>query len=192
MNGKWLPFLFGVTTVYFGAEALRVTPAFVRLLVALAKGTVKWPGPRVHDPAPGDSGIRGRLGLLYENLFPTYISSTLGVLAAFGFSLLTLIGSTPSMSAHITINWTSTTIVLSLCALAGGEIAFRKAQRNRVHVNSLLSDVVRKVEPRSADGLSAESKYAIEHPLIAARNLPANTRRALDQFYESVRCHQDG
>jgi tetratricopeptide (TPR) repeat protein len=192
MNGKWIPILLGVAMVYFGVEALQVAPAFVRLLAALATRTVKWPGPRIHDPARGASIVRERLGVHYENLFPTFISSTLAVLGAFGVSVFTLIGSTPSMTGHIRINWTLTTVILILVALAGGEVGFRQAQRILVHVNSVLSGVVREVEPRSADGHSARSEYAIEHPLIGVRNLPSNRKRALDQFYESVRCHQDG
>ena len=192
MNNIWPLVFFGVTTVYFGAKALQILPAFFSLLIALAKGVVKWPGPRIHDPDHNTRVIRERLGIRYENLFPTFISNSLGVLGAFVFSLLTFISSTPYLSEHVRINWTCTTVIFSLVVFVGGGIAFKKVRRNMVQVNSLLSDLVGNVEPRVVDAQSARSSYRIEHPLIGVRSLPADRKRALDQFYESVRCHQDG
>jgi len=81
---------------------------------------------------------------------------------------------------------------MALFALAGGGIGFKKAQRNAVQVNTILSDLANKVEPRAVDGQSAEAEYAIEHPLIGHRYLPSDRKRTLDLFFESVRCHQDG
>lgn len=192
MNNIWPLVFFGVTTVYFGAKALQIVPAFFGLLLALAKGVVKWPGPRIHNPDHDTAVVRERLGVRYENLFPAFISNSLGVLGAFVFSLLTFISSTPYLSDHVRINWTCTTVVLSLVTFVGGGIAFKKARRNMVQVNSLLSDLANKVEPRVVDAQSARSSYGIEHPLIGVRSLPADRRRALDQFYESVKCHQNG
>jgi tetratricopeptide (TPR) repeat protein len=192
MDNTWPLIFFGVASVYFGIETLQIVPTLFKLLVALATGVTKWPGPRIHDPDHNKSVIRERLGVSYGNLFPTFISNASGVLGAFFFSLLTFISSTSLMSDHIRINWTLTTIILTLCAFAGGRISFNKAQRNIVQVNSFLSDLARQVEPRAVDGQSARSEYAIEHPLLGVRNLPSDKKRALDQFYESVRCHQDG
>lgn len=192
MDYIWLLILFGAATAYFGAKVLQTAPTFFKLLEALVTGTVKWPGPRIHDPDRNTSIIREHLGILYENLFPTFILNALGVLGALVFSLLTLISSTPLMRHHIWIDWNLTTILLTLFAFIGGEISFKKAQQNMVQVNAFLSDIARKVEPRAADGQSARSEYAIEHPLIGVQNLPYDRKRALNQFYESVRWHQDG
>ena len=108
MNNTWLLIFFGVATVYFGVNALQIVPTFLKLLVALARGVIKWPGPRIHDLDRNTSVIRERLGVGYENLFPTFISNTLGALAAFVFSLLTFISSTPLMSGYVKIDWIET------------------------------------------------------------------------------------
>jgi len=83
-------------------------------------------------------------------------------------------------------------LILSAVALAGARMAYGKAKNNAILVNTLLSGLKMKEEPRAVDGRSAESQYAIEHPLIGRGTLKAESRRALDQYYESVRCHQDG
>ena len=48
------------------------------------------------------------------------------------------------------------------------------------------------VEPRGVLGQSAEAEYAIEHPLIGKQSQNSDTVRALNLFYESARCLQDG
>jgi tetratricopeptide (TPR) repeat protein len=192
MNNTLFLIFFGVATVYFGGKALQIVPTFFKLLTALFTGVVKWPGPRIHDSDHSASVVRERLGVGYQNLFPTFISNTLGVMGAFVFSLLTFLSSTPLMSDYIRINWTWAVVIMTLFALAGGRIGFKKAQRNAVQVNTILFDLANEVEPRAVDGQSAEAEYAIEHPLIRHRHLPSDRQRALDLFYESARCHQDG
>ncbi len=49
-----------------------------------------------------------------------------------------------------------------------------------------------KREPRRIDGLSIESEYSIEHPLIANQSLPLKNTKAIEFFIQSVRCIQDG
>jgi tetratricopeptide (TPR) repeat protein len=83
-------------------------------------------------------------------------------------------------------------LCLTLFALAGGGISAGKALLHGAQVNATLSDRAAGVEPRAVDGYSAESEFAIEHPLLRHSRLGADSRRALDLFYESVRCHQDG
>ncbi|MCD4738561.1 MAG: tetratricopeptide repeat protein [Anaerolineae bacterium] len=192
MNNTLLLIFFGASTVHFGGKASQIIPTFFKLLAALFTGVVKWPGPRIHDPDHNANVVRERLGVRYENLFLTFIFNSSGVFGAFIFSLLMFLSSTSLMSGYVRINWTVTTAILILFALTGGRMGFKKAQRNVVQVNTLLSDLAKKVEPRAVDGCSARSEYAIEHPLIGDRNLPSDRKRALDQFYESVRYHQDG
>ncbi|MCB9418750.1 MAG: hypothetical protein H6667_03025 [Ardenticatenaceae bacterium] len=192
MNISPVSIIFGLATVYFGGKIWHIIPTFFKLTVALLTGIVKWPGPRIHDFDRRASLIRKHLGAGYENLFPTFILNALGVLGAFIFSILTLISSTQSMSGYIRINWTFFTVVLTLFAFIGGEISFKKAQKNILQVKSILSDHAKKVEPKAVDSQSTETEYAIEHPLIGYRNLPSNTKRAMDLFYESTRHHQDG
>lgn len=55
-----------------------------------------------------------------------------------------------------------------------------------------MDDLANQGEPRQIGGQSVESEYAIEHPLIADQSQHPDTARALDLFFESVRCVQDG
>jgi len=113
-------------------------------------------------------------------------------MAGFFYSFLMLISSTPLLSGYIIIKSIWTVLCLSLVALAGASLAFKKAQSNGIQVDSLLSSLAAKEEPRMIDGQSAESEYAIEHPLVGSQTLKADSRRALDLYYESVRCGQEG
>ena len=83
-------------------------------------------------------------------------------------------------------------MIILLVAFVGGRTGIKKAQRNVVRVNSLLSDIAQGIEPQTVDGQSARSEYAIEHPLIRYKSLPSNRRRALDQYYAAIRYQQDG
>ena len=115
---------FGLATVYFGGKALQIVPTCFKLLTALFTGVVKWPGPRIHDSDHSASIVRERLGVGYQNLFPTFISNTLGVMGAFVFSLLTFLSSTSLMSGYVRINWTWAVVIMTLFALAGGRFCF--------------------------------------------------------------------
>jgi tetratricopeptide (TPR) repeat protein len=128
----------------------------------------------------------------YQNLFPAFIGNAASGMAGFVFSLLTFISSTPLLSGYILIKSMWEMLCLSLVALAGARLAFKKAQSNSIQVNTLLSGLATKEEPRAVDGQSAEAEYAIEHPLVGRQTLKADSKRALDLYYESVRCHQDG
>ncbi len=192
MSNSFLLIVFGVTAVYFGGKIFQIMPTFFKLVTALFTGTVKWPGPRIHDPDHSASIVRERLGVRYENLFSTFMFNSSGVLGAFILSLSMFLSNTSLMSGYVRINWTLTTVILILFVLAGGRMGFKKAQRSAVQVNAFLSDLAKNTEPQSVDGRSARSEYAIEHPLIGYRHLPSGRKRALDQFYESIRYHQDG
>jgi tetratricopeptide (TPR) repeat protein len=56
----------------------------------------------------------------------------------------------------------------------------------------LLSNLAEKVEHQEIEGQSAEAEYAIEHPLARRQSEWLENTRALNLFYESVRCRQDG
>jgi tetratricopeptide (TPR) repeat protein len=192
MNNTWSLILFGVIAAYFGGKVLQIAPTFFRLLAALAMGKARWPGPRIHNLDRHPSVVRERLGVGYENLFSTFIFNSSGAFGALVFSLLTFLSSTSLMSDYVRINWTWTVIILTLFALIGGGLAAKNAQRSMVQVTAILSDLASTVEPRSVDGRSAESKYAIEHPLIRYRHPTPERRRALELFYESTMHHRDG
>lgn len=192
MNNTWLLIFFGVTTVYFGREVLQVMPTVFRLLAALRAGAVKWPGPRIHDSGNNASIAMERLGIGYQSLFSTFFLNAVGGMGGGIVSLSMLLSSTPLMRDSVFIDWTWKTVIVLLVAFVGGRIGIKKAQRNMVQVNSLLSDIAQGLEPRTVDSHSARSEYAIEHPLIRRENLPSDKRRALDQFYASIRYQQDG
>ena len=192
MDNTWLSVIFGVTTAYFGAQTLRIMPTFLRLFKALRAGAVKWPGPRIHDPDPRANIVRERLGAGYQNLFPTFIWNALSVVATFVFSVLAFLSSTSLLSGYKRIEWAGGLLILALIALAGGGLAVKQALRNMAQVNTMLSDRTNRAEPREVDGKSAEAEYAIEHPLIKHRALKSDSARALDLFFEAVRCHQEG
>ena len=57
----------------------------------------------------------------------------------------------------------------------------------------LLSQIdVNREEPRAVGGKSSEAEYAIEHPLVGHKALRPADAKALDLYFESVRCHQNG
>lgn len=181
-----------VAALLFGLAIFRIAPLFFRLLVALARGAVKWPGPRIHDPNPSASRVREQLGTGYQNLFPSFVWNSLTVMASFIFFLLAFISSTPRMRGYIQAKSPLTLIFLEVFALVGGLFALFRVFNNVIQLNALLTDLADRVEPRAIDGQSAESEYSIEHPLIGRYPQGSNSRRALDLYYESVKCHQDG
>ena len=55
-----------------------------------------------------------------------------------------------------------------------------------------MDNITKKGEPRRLDGQSTEAEYAIEHPLIGKQSQSSDNARALNLFFESLRCQQDG
>ncbi len=190
MDKTLILIFFGISTIFFGRKFLQIAPTFFELLIALINGKVRWPGLRIHDPST--STVRENLGVRYENLFSTFIFNSLGVIGAFILSVLTFISNTAPMSGYVRFNWSFMTIILILGALAGGIMGFNKAKQYSIQIKKLLSDQVKGEEPKEIDGHSARSEYAIEHPLTGSRNLPSSQKRAINQFYESTKCHQAG
>ena len=192
MDSIFLRIFFGVATALWLLPVQRIVPTSLRLFKALVTGAVKWPGPRVHDPNPTVSSVRENLGIRYEQLFPTYLFYSSGLVGAFFYSLLMFLSSMPWMQGYIRINSLGLVVIMSLVAYAGGVMSLPRVIRTSLQVEAILSDRASGEEPRSVDGFSAEAEYAIEHPLLGHPLLSAEGKRALDQYYESVRCHQDG
>ncbi len=192
MNNIAFQIIFGLATVYFGALALRILPTLLRVLAALLTGKVKWPGPRVHDPDPDASVVRERLGVGYQNLFPAFLGNAATVVAGFGYTLFMFLASMPLLRDHIAFKSPWTMLILGLVAFAAVRIAFTKALGTAGQVDTLLADLGSKQEPRSVAGQSAEAEYAIEHSLLGPQAPRSAKTRALDLFYESVICHQEG
>ena len=172
MHNPWLVGIFGVATVYFGVLTLRVLPVLLRLILALARGAVKWPGPIACDPDPKVSEGMARLGVRPEPLFPTFFRSTLGLMGAFGFSLMSLVNEflMVVVPREGTALWM---LILISVAFIGGIIASKQALHHMGSVKILLSEIASKTELRQADGRSAEAEYAIEHPLLGHRSVTA-------------------
>lgn len=190
MNSNFFQIIFGLASIYFGWYTLLFLPTLFQLLAALIARRVKWPGPRVHDLSGRKT--RERLGIGYENLFSTYSWYSTVVFASLIFSTFSLLSVTPYFNTYILIKSPVQLLILSLFAIAGGIIAVRKGMPMRAQIRLLLSDLAHKVEPRAVDGQSAEAEFAIEHPLIGKRPRNPDLARAINQFYESIRCHQDG
>jgi tetratricopeptide (TPR) repeat protein len=102
------------------------------------------------------------------------------------------VSSTSLLSGYVRVESGWGLYILTFFVFAGGRLAFQKALRNTIQVNIILSDLANKEEPRAVDSQSAEAEYAIEHPLIGHQYLRSGRKQALDLFYESARCHQDG
>jgi tetratricopeptide (TPR) repeat protein len=192
MNTTCLLIIFGLATVYFGALTFKLLPTLIRLLAAILTGAVKWPGPRIHDPDLSASTIRERLGVGYQNLFPTFIENSLSVVAGFFLSLFTFIVNTPLLIGYIAVKSMWLLMILTGVAFISARMTFKKARGNRIRVSTLLSELGKKGEPRAVDWQSAESEYGIEHPLVGHQAPGSAKTRALDLYYESVRSHQDG
>ena len=174
------------STIYFGLKLIRILATLFRLLLALSRGAVTWPGPRIHDMDRSASIVRARLGTGYQNLFSAFMGNSLSAVGAFMFFFLAFISQTSWLRGYVVIK--SPWALYLFCSLAflGGIISFNKARQNNEQVNLVLSDLAKKVEPRAVAGHSAESEYAIEHPLVRSPRLPAEARRGFDWFYEST------
>ena len=123
MNTACLLILYVVATLYFGAHVLRIIPTFLRLLVALRAGTVKWPGPRIHDSDRSASTVRANLGVGYENLFLTFARNSLVVSGALFYSVSGALAHTPVLSPFITIEQPVWEWVFLAVAFVGGGMA---------------------------------------------------------------------
>ena len=93
---------------------------------------------------------------------------------------------------YLVIKQTWMEYVFVLIVFVGGILSVKLAQQNKKQVQSILSDLAKKVEPRAVEGESAEALYAIEHPILSVNELTPECKKAFDLYYESVRCLQDG
>jgi tetratricopeptide (TPR) repeat protein len=192
MTISLLNFIFGVPAAYFGFKLLRIIPTLFQLLAALYSGACKWPGPRIHDTDHNASIVRERLGAGYQNLFSTFIWNTSSSIGAFGFYFLMFLSSTTLLSGYVVIKSSWMLYALTFILFVGGISAFEKTEQNKNQVNTILSDLANKVEPRAIDGQSAKAEYAIEHPVIMLKNMATESRWAFNLYYESVSYHQEG
>lgn len=193
MNSSWLFGIFLGGAFIFAVPTLRVLPVMVRLLAALTSGLVKWPGPMIHDPGPNVKLGWQRLGQPSKHLFSTFIGCTLGLVGAFGFSvLMLLVNNTSLLTGYIQIRWTWELPALILIVYIGGVINLKKVVYHGNQVNILLSDLASGAEPRQINGNSAETEYAIEHPLVDHQAIPSDNARALILFSEATKHVQTG
>ena len=73
MDRSWLQALLLVCTILFAIPILRIAGTVVRLLSAMASGTVKSPGPVIHDPNPRITLGRRGAGLKLDHLFSEFV-----------------------------------------------------------------------------------------------------------------------
>ena len=184
-------FVMAASAIFFGLQFLMLLPALGRLLAWLVSGKVKWPGPRIHDSNPSASSVRQRLGVGFENLFPSFLRHSLTVFAGLVYAVLSLVGFTQGLLAPVQggqcMIW-----LLSVVAFMGVMISIPKARQNAAQVLMLLAQQAGAVEPRQVEGSSAEAEYAIEHPLLGRKFGIANSPRALNIFYEGTTRYQAG
>jgi tetratricopeptide (TPR) repeat protein len=183
-------FLGGV--FLFGTHLLKILPITVKLVKEMVSGRLKWPGPNVLDRDLNVNPNSRLTGLPVKHLLPEYFFYASGLSAAFVFSLLTLLSGTSLFSGHVTINWSWGTWILTLGPFLGGGICINKLPYLAAMVNKQLSNLASTDEPRQVDGFSAETEYAIEHPLINTRLQGICNPRALELFCESTIFLQNG
>lgn len=191
MGNPWLVAVLGVSAVFFGVQTARGLPTLVRLFVALERGTVKWPGPAVRDP---DSDVRlaqRLLGLPQWPLFPVLLWRMFLVAAVFSVLLMLFRAGFREMESS---NVCKGAFLLFLVVQAFTwripvfpVTAFRIDQ-----VNRLLAGLDSQEEPSDLDGATAESHYAIKHPLVACARAESDVEKALVLYHESVSLVQDG
>lgn len=115
----------------------------------------------------------------------------MSVVAALCYLVGAALTHTPVLSPYIRYKAPGWEWLFWVGAVTAGWISARQVRRNLIQMNTVLSDLVRGAEPQAVDGRSAEAEYAIEHPLIKLAGRSEHDR-ALNIFYESVRCHQEG
>ena len=81
MGKPWLVGVFGVTFVFFCIKAVLVFPPLLRLINALRKKTVAWPGPKIQDYNTSLHPDNPSSGTSFIQLFPQFIRYALGSLA---------------------------------------------------------------------------------------------------------------
>lgn len=185
-------YLLGILAVYFGLRTLLFLPTLTRLLAALLTGKVKWPGPRIHDEIKNPNISQTRINKGYQNLYSSFVWNVFSILAVCVFFFLTFLSNTSLLSNYIVINWSWFFILMVLIVLFSGFLAAKRAGRHKDQVNMLLFDLANEKEPRSVDGQSARSKYAIEHPLMDDQKQIEDNKQAFDFYFESVICQQEG
>ncbi len=174
MSNEFIFIVFGTASIYFGISGSKIFPTLLKLLAALYTGTVKWPGPGIL-PIGSRMGRRSLAG--YDGIFSTFIFNTLGVIAAFVFSMSMCLSQAPFMSGYIRISWTWLTIFLILFAFVGGIMADRKAQRYKIQVNTILLGNVNKKKLRT--------RYPLVIPTdITSPKMESANRKA----YQSLLC----
>jgi tetratricopeptide (TPR) repeat protein len=191
MDSSWLKGLFLVCTVLFVIPFLKIAGTFGRLLFALVSGTVKWPGPVIHNPDPRVTLGRRRVGLKLDHLFSEFVFNVLGITASFTFFLLLYIGIS-YLSDQFQIRWSCSTVFIMIVLLIAGMMSSNKAILLKDRVNTLLSDISSGDEPHSIDGSSAEAEYAIAHPLLDQPSQTSEFSRALQLFCDGTTYFQSG
>ena len=191
MTSPWLSGILGVTTVFFVVKAVLVFPTLLHLIKALTSGSARWPGPRVFDPdthtSSGQSGHKSSS----EYLFPSFVRYTLGAFfvscilgTLFCYSFLRL-----TLHMYLKVGYL---LFLTFLAFTWGVRNSQRAITFTTQVNRLLANLSTGVEPQQFDGFSAESEYAIEHPLTKNQDFQSDNKQAFILFVEATRNLQDG
>jgi tetratricopeptide (TPR) repeat protein len=191
MGSPWLVAVIGVSVVFFGVQAARGLPTLVRLFVALERGTVKWPGPAVRDP---DSDVRLAQRLLGVPRWPLFAALLWRMfLIAAVFSVLLMLFRTGFREMETSgVCKGAFLLFLVFLAFMWRIPSFPRVSFHIDQINKLLASLDSEEEPSDLEGATAESHYAITHPLVASVRPGANADRALILYHESVSLVQDG
>ena len=192
MGNTWPLIFFGGSAVYFGFLCWLLLPTVVRLLVALRNGQVEWSGPRIINPTNFTNLTRSHVRVGYIYLFPSFFFSVLGLLLTFAFFLSMFLIYTPVLGDSVWINWTWMTILFIAIMFVGGQINFRRARSLEYKINIILDDIESNVEPRSVDGKSSRSAYAIAYPLHRVQGALPRREQALELFYAATTFSREG
>ncbi len=191
MSSPWFVGILGVTTVFFGVKTILVFPTLLQLIKALISGSVRWPGPRIFDQNSNIPSDQQSHELPAKHLFPSFVVYAVSALFI-TFILIILFYNGFLQMALNTYLKAGYLLLLTLLAFTWGVSNSQRAIYLSTRVKRILANFSIGVELQQFDGFSAESEYAIEHPLKKYRDSEYKTENALILFAEATRNLQDG
>jgi len=139
MENRLILIVACISAVYYGVHTIRILPFSIRLIGALRRRRLTWPGPPTQDPDPTVQRSRQIIGGPAEHLFPAYFKHALGVVAAFVMSaMLALNYFFFWIVAHAGQEWIAFGLPM-LAAIIGGRLYLHRALYNRGKIQVLFS-----------------------------------------------------
>lgn len=190
LGNPWFVGITGVCAVFFGVKAVLVFPSLLRLIWALLRRSVIWPGPRILEQEtvhPHDQQLPEPSS---KPLFRLFVAYAMGALVAtIILGVLFFVG---FLQMELAVFWKSCYLLfLAILAFTWGVSNSRRAVFLADQVKRILDNRSGGGEPKQP-GVSAESEYAIEHPLANHRGLKPETELAITKFVEATMNFQEG